>query len=91
MRWIADLLYLLVGLAYLPIAAYGALFHGKNRRGWAERFGRVREFDPNRRRIWIHAVSLGEINATPRLVDALREHLSSATGDGRYSTQQQTK
>ncbi len=84
MRWIADLLYLLAGLAYLPIVLYQGLILGKNRRGWAERLGRVRAFDPDRRRIWIHAVSLGEINATPRLVEALKEHLTSATGGGRY-------
>ena len=75
MRWLADFLYLLAGLAYLPVALFNALVVGKNRRGWAERFGRVPKLDPARRRIWIHAVSLGEINATPRLVEVLEERL----------------
>ncbi|MHC4698071.1 MAG: glycosyltransferase N-terminal domain-containing protein, partial [Planctomycetota bacterium] len=68
MRWLADFVYLLAGLAYLPIALYQMLIVGKNRRGWAERFGGVRTFDHARPRIWVHAVSLGEINCTPRLV-----------------------
>ncbi len=75
MRWIADFVYLLAGLIYLPVALYNALIVGKNRRGWAERFGAVRVRDPGKPRIWIHAVSLGEVNATPRLVEALRRRL----------------
>jgi 3-deoxy-D-manno-octulosonic-acid transferase len=51
------------------------LIVGKNRRGWAERFGGVRTFDHTRPRIWVHAVSLGEINCTPRLVEALQVRL----------------
>ncbi len=75
MRWIADAAYLLVGLLYLPVALYQALIIGKNRRGWRQRFGASPRLDPARRRIWIHAVSLGEINATPKLVAALQERL----------------
>lgn len=75
MRWLADIAYLLAGLVYLPVALYHALIVGKNRRGWGQRFGAVPSFDPNVGRIWIHAVSLGEINATPRLEAALRERL----------------
>ncbi len=73
MRWLTDAVYLLVGLMYLPVAIYQAVFKGKNRRGWRQRFGHVPKFDSSRRRIWVHAVSLGEMNATPRLVAALRE------------------
>jgi len=81
MRWVADLIYLLAGLVYLPVALYNALMVGKNRRGWRQRFGFVPKFRLNSEgkntagRIWIHAVSLGEINATPKLVEALRQRL----------------
>lgn len=75
MRWVADIVYLLAGLLYLPVAIYNAIFLAKNRRGWRQRFGGLPIFDPTVPRIWIHAVSLGEINATPRLVAALRERL----------------
>ena len=73
MRWLADLFYFIAGLIYLPVAIFQALVRGKNRRGWGERFGFVRTRDPSRIRVWIHAVSLGEINATPKLTAALRE------------------
>jgi len=71
MRWLADLVYLLAGLLYLPVAVYNAVILRKNRRGWRQRFGGVPRFEPGRRRVWIHAVSLGEVNATPRLVAEL--------------------
>ncbi len=75
MRWLADFVYLLAGLAYLPVAVYQALIVGKNRHGWGERFGAVPARDPTTPRIWLHAVSLGEINCTPRLVEALQTRL----------------
>jgi len=75
MRWLANVVYLLAGLLYLPVALYHALIVGKNRRGWGQRFGNVPAYEPGRQRIWLHAVSLGEINATPRLVEALRGRL----------------
>ena len=75
MRWIANLCYLLTGLLYLPVALYNALIVGKNRHGWGERFGFIRVFEPAQPRIWIHAVSLGEVNCTPQLVEMLRDRL----------------
>jgi 3-deoxy-D-manno-octulosonic-acid transferase len=75
MRWIANLAYLLAALVYAPVVLYEAIRRKKNRHGWGQRFGGVPWFDPQRRRIWIHAVSLGEVNATPRLVEQLRVRL----------------
>ncbi|MCC7292485.1 MAG: 3-deoxy-D-manno-octulosonic acid transferase [Phycisphaerales bacterium] len=73
MRWLADFVYLLAGLLYLPFALYQALALKKNRHGWRERFGGVPRFAPERPRVWIHAVSLGEVNCTPSLVKGLAE------------------
>jgi len=75
MRWVADLLYLIAGLLYLPVALYNALVVGKNRSGWGERFGFLRTFDKSKPRIWLHAVSLGEVNCTPQLLAELRARL----------------
>lgn len=74
MRWIANLVYLVAALVYAPVIFYQAVRRKKNRHGWRQRFGGVPRFD-SRRRVWIHAVSLGEVNATPRLAEQLRERL----------------
>ncbi len=75
MRWVANIAYVIAGLLYLPVAIYQVVVLGKNRRGWRHRFGFVPRFPDGCRRIWIHAVSLGETNATTRLVAALQERL----------------
>ncbi|MGB0716048.1 MAG: 3-deoxy-D-manno-octulosonic acid transferase [Phycisphaerae bacterium] len=90
MQYLADLLYLLAGIGYLPIALYNAFVRGKNRSGWRHRFGFVPERRSDVQRIMIHAVSLGEVNATPRLVEMMRERhpsldvLISTTTDTGY-------
>ena len=63
------LLYLLTPLVLYRLAARGIKYHGYFAR-WRERFG----FFPNpgiEGSIWIHAVSLGEVNAAVPLIEAL--------------------
>jgi|CXWL01.1.fsa_nt_gi 3-deoxy-D-manno-octulosonic-acid transferase len=78
MLWLADLFYAVAALFYLPFALYNAIVKGKNRTGWGQRFGRLPVFEPSTRRIWVHAVSLGEINATPRLAKLLLDQVPDA-------------
>jgi len=68
MRFILDIAYLLAALAVSPILVYRIIRHGRYRAGWAQRFGRVGRKDPRRRCIWLHAVSMGEVNAAKTLV-----------------------
>lgn len=72
MGWLVDACYGLAGIAYAPVLAYQAIRYGKNRTGWRERFGHVADLPPHPERIWIHAVSVGEVNATRRLVAELQ-------------------
>lgn len=78
MRLLTDLLYLAAAVLYLPFAIYNAVVLGKNRNGWGERFGRLPDFEPSKRRIWMHAVSLGEVNATSRITQSLSETIPEA-------------
>lgn len=75
MRWLADAVYLVIGWLYLPVVLYQALVLRKNRTGWGERFGGVPVFPSGTPRIWVHAVSLGEVNATPKLIEMLRRRI----------------
>jgi len=72
------LLYLLTPLVLYRLAARGFKYHGYFAR-WRERFG----FFPDpgiRDSIWIHAVSLGEVNAAVPLIEGLMRRF----GDSRF-------
>ena len=61
--WLFNLAYLALLAAASPWLLYQALRHGKYREGWLERFlGHVPMRDSQRRCVWLHAVSLGEVN-----------------------------
>jgi len=76
MRFVLDLLYLLAGLAYSPVIVYRAIRHGRYRTGWAQRFGKISRRNPEKKCIWIHAVSVGEVNAAMTIVRELEERFA---------------
>ncbi|MCH7721174.1 MAG: 3-deoxy-D-manno-octulosonic acid transferase, partial [Planctomycetes bacterium] len=78
MSWLANCVYLLAAVGYLPIVAYRMVVQKKNRRGWWQRFGHLDFAPPKGRRIWVHAVSLGETNAARLIVEQLSERLPDA-------------
>ena len=75
MRWLVDGVYLLVVLLTMPVWLVRMIRTGKIRTDWRGRFG----FTPadasrgshERRRVVIHAVSVGEVNAIRELVATL--------------------
>ena len=71
MRFILDLLYLLAAAAYSPIVIYRVIRYKRYRTGWAQRFGKITRRNPAKKCIWLHAVSVGEINAARTIVKEL--------------------
>jgi 3-deoxy-D-manno-octulosonic-acid transferase len=74
MSWFANVIYGFAGLAYIPVLTYQMIAQRKNRTGWREKlFGPRRSLarSSDRRRVWVHAVSLGEINAARLFVEKL--------------------
>jgi len=49
--------------------------HNRYRQGWSQRLGKIRRNFPDKKCIWIHAVSVGEVNATKTIVAELKKHL----------------
>jgi len=69
-----DIVYVLAAVVLVPVVAYERVFRGKRRSGWRQRFGHVPARNrPGKPCLWIHAVSVGEVNATRQLVEALRQ------------------
>jgi len=71
MAVLIDIVYLIALLAVSPVAIYRRLRYGRYRAGWANRFGRIIRKHPDKKCIWIHAVSVGEVNATTTLIKEL--------------------
>src|SRR5436309_15174824 len=67
-------LILTVGFIVLvPRFAFDAIFNGKYAGGFFQRLGFLREFAPNDHPVlWIHCVSVGEVNVARPLVDAVK-------------------
>lgn len=65
-------------LLYLPVAAIAApIWARKSRADWPARFGRTPALPPSqgRKRLLIHAVSVGEVNTLRGLVPLLKPHV----------------
>jgi 3-deoxy-D-manno-octulosonic-acid transferase len=71
MRIILDLVYLLTGAAYSPVVIYRAVRHKRYRTGWDQRFGKINRRSPTKKCIWLHAVSVGEVNAAKTIIKEL--------------------
>jgi len=72
MRIILDLLYLLAAVVYCPKIIYRAIKHKRYRTGWGQRFGKISRRSPTKKCIWLHAVSVGEVNAAKTIVKELK-------------------
>jgi 3-deoxy-D-manno-octulosonic-acid transferase len=68
MKFFVDLLYLLTGLAISPMVLYRVIRHKRYRTGWEQRFGKIVRKNPKKKCIWLHAVSVGEVNAAKTII-----------------------
>lgn len=76
MAWIANIIYALAAVFYLPVLAYQMFVQKKNRSGWRDKLlgpPRPAALQFGQTSIWVHAVSVGEVNASRTLVDELTE------------------
>ena len=75
MRFILDFAYLIALILASPIIAYRVIRHGRYRGQLAGRLGKVPRRSSNETTIWIHGVSLGEVNASRSIVDQLKKQI----------------
>ncbi|MGB2809872.1 MAG: 3-deoxy-D-manno-octulosonic acid transferase [Sedimentisphaerales bacterium] len=72
MRILIDFVYLLAAAAYSPILIYRAIRHKRYRAGWNQRLGIINRKFPEKKCIWLHAVSVGEVNAAKTIIEELK-------------------
>ena len=75
MRLLLNILYGVALGIYSPKILYRRLFYGRYRSGWAQRRGFVSRRRSEAPCIWIHAVSVGEINAARTLIEQLARQM----------------
>jgi 3-deoxy-D-manno-octulosonic-acid transferase len=76
MNVLIDLAYTFALILISPVAIYRMLRHNRYRAGWGNRFGRIGRKQPDKKCIWIHAVSVGEVNATTTLIKELEKEFA---------------
>ncbi len=88
---LADLVYLLLLTAAAPWLFWRAARRGRYRRGWAAKLlGQVPRVDSDRPLVWLHAVSVGEVNLLgPVLAELVRrrplwQYVISTSTDAGY-------
>ena len=70
-----NLAYLVALVVYSPVIIYRMFRQNRYREGWCQRLGHIDRLHPDKPCIWIHAVSVGEVNATRTLIPALQRDL----------------
>jgi len=72
MRFVLDVFYVLAAVAISPMVVYRIVRYKRYRAGWAQRFGKIARKNPHKKCIWLHAVSVGELNAAKKIIEALQ-------------------
>ena len=75
MRFILDFAYLIGLVLAIPFIAYRVIRHGRYRGQLAGRLGKIPRRNSDATTIWIHGVSLGEINASRSIVEQLNQQI----------------
>ena len=76
MRIAIDLSYLVAAVAISPMVIYRVIKHKRYRIGWAQRLGKIARKNPGKKCIWLHAVSVGEVNAAKTIVNELEKRFN---------------
>jgi len=72
MRILIDFIYLLAAIGYSPILIYRAIRYKRYLTGWNQRLGKIGRKFPEKKCIWLHAVSVGEVNAAKTIIEELK-------------------
>jgi len=73
---VIDFVYLLAAAVVTPKVVYRIVRHKRYRSGWGQRFGKIARKNPEKKCIWLHAVSVGEVNAARTIVKELEDKFS---------------
>ena len=76
MRILIDFVYLLAAAVISPVLIYRLIRYRRYRTGWAQRFGKITRRNTGKKCIWLHAVSVGEVNAARTIIEELEKRFA---------------
>jgi 3-deoxy-D-manno-octulosonic-acid transferase len=76
MKYLMNVAYVFAAVAYSPFLLYKRLRYKRYQFGWEQRLGKIKRKNPDEKCIWIHAVSVGEVNATRTIVKQMQDQFS---------------
>ena len=76
MRYVLNLIYFAALIIFSPVAIYRMIRQNRYRKGWRNRVGIIENPGQKAKCVWIHAVSVGEVNATRTIVGELEAKLN---------------
>ena len=82
---VIDFVYLLAAAVISPKIVYRMVRHNRYRSGWGQRFGKITRKNPAKKCIWLHAVSVGEVNAAKTVIEELENRFSNPRSESRTS------
>lgn len=75
MQILMNMLYSVALVLYSPKVIYRRLCQDRYRGGWDQRRGFINRKSPDKPCIWLHAVSVGEVNATRTLIKQMNQQM----------------
>lgn len=77
--WLLNAAYVLLLLAIAPVLVLRRVMHGKYRRGWSEKLtGRLTRRHPEKKCLWFHAVSVGEVLQLQKVLEETQSRFPDA-------------
>ncbi len=75
MPYILNIIYFCLLILISPFIIYRMIKQNRYREGWGERLGFTPVRNGSNRCIWVHAVSMGEVNAAATIVESIRNDI----------------
>ncbi|MBL7106787.1 MAG: 3-deoxy-D-manno-octulosonic acid transferase [Phycisphaerae bacterium] len=73
MKYFLNVVYIIALIIISPLILYRIIAHNRYKKGLQNRLGKINNENKDKKSIWIHAVSVGEVNAAKTIIGELEK------------------
>lgn len=73
MKYFLNVVYIIALIIISPLILYRIIAHNRYKKGLQNRLGKINNENKDKKSIWIHAVSVGEVNASKTIIGELEK------------------